>query len=156
MKSRPRFASLRRWPSRNFLGELEPSLRDRYALDDLARRDPRLRGLHRRLRAVSRTIEARIGGPDWVRYSDARALLQTAEFELAFNLGFENGLIAGRADTLAAESSENEPAERLRMSVRRALAEVPLAANAALTVLLELAHALALPLGSRVPQSPGS
>lgn len=74
--------TLRRWPTRNFLAELDAPQRDRYAIDDLARREPRIRRAQRLLRAAARSIDARMLGPDWIRYRDAAMALQLAIFEV--------------------------------------------------------------------------
>lgn len=86
----------RRWPHRNFLDELEPALLQPDAIEDLAHRDPRLRNAYRVLRRWSRKIRLQVPSDDWASLRDARALIQTMEFELAFNLGFETGLLARR------------------------------------------------------------
>lgn len=85
----------RRWPSRNFLAELEPTLRDPISVEDLARRSPRLRRLYRTLRSASSAVRSRVSESEWIRLADTRALIGTTEFELAFNLGFEHGFAVG-------------------------------------------------------------
>jgi hypothetical protein len=136
--------TLRRWPARNFLAELEPELRDRYALDDLALRDPRCRHAYRKVQMLGRILQSRMGGPDWVRFTDARTSFQTALFELAFNLGFENGMIRTRAESLRGGKTHPEEVERrFSAALRSLLAAAPLTADRAMLSLLELAYALA-------------
>jgi hypothetical protein len=86
----------RRWPHRNFLDELEPDLRQPDAIEDLAHRDPNLRNAYRALRRWSRKIRSKVPSSDWASFRDARVVIQTMEFELAFNLGFETGHLARR------------------------------------------------------------
>jgi len=145
--------TLRRWPARNFLAELEPEQRDRYALDDLALRDPRCRHTYRNVQRLGRILQTRMGGPDWVRFTDARTSFQTALFELAFNLGFENGMIKMRAESLRGSKTHSvEMERRFSAGLRSLLAAAPLTAERAMLLLLEVAYALAaaeMPLPAR-------
>jgi hypothetical protein len=134
--------ALRKWPRRNFLAELDPELRDSRAIDDLARESVHLRRLHAAVRALSRPIRSRIGRKAWVEFGDARSALQAAEFELAFNLGFENGLIA--AQTKLPRRGASEPERQLHQELRRLLAGAALPGNRLLALLLEFSRALAL------------
>lgn len=136
--------ALRRWPTRNFLEELEPHLRDAQAIEEVAHRSPRLRGLYRRLSRLSEPLRRRLLSRDWVRYSDVRALIQTSEFELAFNLGFENGIVVARAESLrSGRHTVRRPPPRLAADLRAALAILPLQWEPLLPTLLELAWAIA-------------
>jgi hypothetical protein len=135
--------TLRRWPTRNFLAELDTPQRDRYAIDDLARREPRIRRAQRLVRAAARSVEARVHGPDWIRYRDAAMTLQLAIFEVAFNLGYENGLIARTSATPGDHGTSEQNAERtLHLELRRALAHAPLRSDRAARVVLEIALGL--------------
>jgi hypothetical protein len=128
---------------RNFLAELETPQRDSYAISDLARREPRIRHAQRLLRAAAGSIEARVRGPDWVRYRDATLTLQLAVFEVAFNLGYENGLIArGPVSPDSRAPPEQGPEKALQLELRRALAHAPVRSNRAARVLLEIAVGL--------------
>jgi len=136
--------NLRKWPSRNFLAELEPELRESGHIEDLIGREPRLRALNAKVAALARRLRPGINSRDWLAYADARAFLRTAEFELAFNLGFENGLVLGRAERLAppvpprGHPHEDDP----RHDLLRVLAGTTRPPEDAATRLLELALAL--------------
>jgi hypothetical protein len=134
--------SLRRWPSVNFLADLEPTRRDRYAFDDLALREPRLRRAYRKVQALGRLLQAKVSGPDWVRFSDARTQFQTALFELAFNLGFENGLIRTRSE-LVRQRHPSDAERSLGDELRKAVALAEVSADRAIVAVLGLACALA-------------
>lgn len=133
---------LRKWPRRNFLAELDPRLRDTRAIDDLARESVHLRRLQAAVRKRSGPIRSRIGRKAWVEFADARSALQAAEFELAFNLGFENGLIA--AQTRLHRRAASEPERQLREDLRGLLAGAVLPRNRLLALLLEFSRALSL------------
>ena len=156
-------SSLRRWPKRNFLAEIDPELRDTHAIDDLAREDVALRRLHGTVRKISLSIRQRIDRAEWLEFADARSALQTAEFELAFNLGFENGLIAGRTEpsTESRGRGGNKTAharyEALRGEIRQMVAHASIPHARVLAVLLEFSRALAIdaPRGSPSRRPPG-
>lgn len=135
-------SSLRRWPSVNFLADLEPMQRDRYAFDDLALREPRLRRAYRRVQVLGRALQARIGGSEWVRFSDARTRFQTALFELAFNLGFENGMIRTRSE-LVRRTHPSEAERLLADELRKVVAHAEVGPDRAIVAVLGLAYALA-------------
>jgi hypothetical protein len=138
--SRP--ASLRRWPSVNFLAELEPTQRDGYAFDDLAQREPPLRRAYRPVQTLGRILQAKIGGPDWVRFTDARTRFQTALFQVAFNLGFENGIIRTRSE-LVRQRHPSDPERLLGDELRKVIALANVGADRAIVAVLGLAYALA-------------
>jgi hypothetical protein len=143
--------TLRRWPERNFLAELEPPLRETNALDDVARRDPRLRRLQRRLALASRTIRGRVSSEVWVSFSDASLAVLSAEFELAFNLGFENGFLSGRTERTRS-SRPPLPDDRFASDIRRLIAGTEAPRERLLGALLEVSSALAA--GATAPRSP--
>ena len=135
-------SSLRRWPSVNFLADLEPTQQDRYAFDDLALREPQLRRAYRRVQVLGRALQVRIGGPDWVRFSDARTRFQTALFELAFNLGFENGIIRTRSE-LVRRTHPSESERLLGDELKKVIAQAEVSADRAIVAVLGVAYALA-------------
>ncbi len=134
--------SLRLWPARNFLAEIEPPERDLYALDDLALREPRLRRAYRKVQTLGRALQERVGRADWTRFTDARTFFQSALFELAFNLGFENGLIKVQAEVLR-ERKPTGAERRFGEELRQIVARAPVSAERAMLTVLELAYALA-------------
>ena len=135
-------SSLRRWPSVNFLAELEPTQRDGYAFDDLALREPPLRRAYRRVQALGRILQARTGGPDWVRFTAARTRFQTALFEVAFNLGFENGIIRTRGE-LVRQGHPSDSERHLSDELRKVVALADVGADRTIVAVLGLAYALA-------------
>jgi len=134
--------SLRRWPSVNFLADLEPAQRDRYAFDDLALREPQLRRAYRKFQVLGRLLQGKVGGPDWVRFSDARTEFQTALFEVAFNLGFENGILRTRSE-LVRQKHPSDTERTLRDELRKVVALAEVSADRAIVAVLGLAYALA-------------
>jgi hypothetical protein len=141
---------LRRWPERDFLGELEPSLAETNALDDVARRDPHLRRLRRRLTVASKPIRRAVSPRIWVAFSDAKLDLSLAEFELAFNLGFENGLLAGRTPRGHRRGTTGGQAARFAADLRRLIAGALIPRPDLLSALLDLSTALARGAPARV------
>ena len=107
-------ATLRQWPTVNFLDEIEAPAPEPQALYDLACREPAIRRAYRKVQSLGKTLQARIGGPTWAGFADARTNFQTALFELAFNLGFENGIIRTRN-----RDGAREAPERLRAASKR-------------------------------------
>jgi DNA-binding CsgD family transcriptional regulator len=136
-----------RWPSRNFLGELHPRLGEPHAIEELAARSPPLRRLYRHLRRLSVALRRRLPHRDWIRYADVRAAIQTTEFQLAFNLGFEHGTIATRAESLRGGRQDHG---QLATDLRAALAVLPIRSEALVPTLLELAWAIAR--GAPIPR----
>jgi hypothetical protein len=108
--------------TRDFAAELEREIRDTHAIDDIANKDPSLRRLRGRVVALSKVVRSRADARAWGRLEDARALADAAAFRLAFNLGYENGVIAER---IAAAQSKRRPSRSSRqfvLEVRRLLA----------------------------------
>jgi hypothetical protein len=126
----------------NFLADLEPVQRDRYALDDLALREPLLRRAYRKVHVLGKVLQARVGGPDWVRFTDARTGFQSALFELAFNLGFENGVIRTRSE-LVRQTHPSDAERLLSDELRKVIALGEVSADRAIVAVLGLAYALA-------------
>jgi hypothetical protein len=142
--------ALRRWPDRNFLAEFEPTLRETNALDDLARQDPHLRRLKTRMARASKEVQRAVGRKVWIAFADSRLDLSLAEFDLAFNLGFENGLVAGK--TLRQRHASGPDAARFSADLRRLIAGAAVPRQELLGALLELSSALAT--GGRVRALP--
>ena len=133
--------SLRRWPACNFLADLESTQREQYTLDDLALRDPALRRAYRKVQTLGKALQTRVGGPDWVRFSDARTRFQTALFELAFNLGFENGIIRTRSE-MVRQTHASDAERQLGDELRRVVALSGMDAERAMMAMLGVAYAL--------------
>jgi hypothetical protein len=132
--------TIRRWPSRNFLAELSVE-HEPVEIDDLARRERSLRRLMTSFSATSEIVRAQVRGPDWIAFSDARTELRSAEFEAAFNLGFEHGVM-----TAPAERADARPPARLkqfRRQLRVVLGRTTLTNQDLLGAMLDLCAALA-------------
>ncbi len=138
--------SVRRWPARDFLAEFEPELNQPHAIEELAHDDPALRRAYRALRRRSREVQAQVRNENWASFSDARVLVQTLEFELAFNLGFEHGLLRGRAESFRGAAHNPRPAGReakVDSRLRALLAASNLPPDQVLATLLRFAYAFA-------------
>jgi len=141
-----RRTSVRRFPAHDFLAEFEPELNQPHAIEELAHKDPALRRAYRALRKCSREMQSHVRNGRWARFSDARVLVQTLEFELAFNLGFEQGLLRGRAESLdggVRRGQHTARGPRLDSRIRAALAASEVHPDQAIATLLRLAYALA-------------
>jgi len=135
-------ATLRQWPTVNFLDEIEAPAPEPQALYDLACHEPALRRAYRKVQSLGKTLQARIGGPTWAGFADARTNFQTALFELAFNLGFENGIIRTRTE-MVRERHPSDSERHLSDELRKVVAVANVGANRALVAVLGLAYALA-------------
>jgi hypothetical protein len=133
---------MRHWPSRNFFAELEPDLGQPHPIEELAHRDPELRRAYRKLRGQTRGFQAQVRNADWIRFQDARVLVQTMEFELAFNLGFEQGLVTGRAESFHHRTSVPKGEMALRNRLLALTTNETLPPDEMAAVLLEHAWAL--------------
>ena len=137
--------TLRRWPKRDFLAELErpAAEEDLHPFDVFARREARIRRLKARLRVASGKARAETDAARRAVVEDLRSDLEVAIFESAFNLGFEHGVInertAGRADRRKAKRAQ----QRFRASIRRLLAGTDLSTQEAAAALLDFCGALA-------------
>lgn len=145
---------IRHWPQRNFLSELDPNLREVDAIEDLAHREPTLRKAYRSLRHWSRKIRSQVPTAHWVSFADARGLVQTTEFELAFNLGFEAGHLARRAGLFPRPGTKTGTDLAALATLQRLLHQRKTPRGIAL-LLLRLASALLepeppRPIGSRI------
>jgi hypothetical protein len=145
---------IRHWPHRNFLAELDPNLREVDAIEDLAHRDPNLRKAYRSLRHWSRKIRSQVPTDHWVSFADARGLVQTTEFELAFNLGFEAGHLARRAG-LSPRPGTKSGTDLAALATLQRLLQQRKAPRGIALLLLRLASALLEPeppgpIGARV------
>lgn len=139
--------TLRRWPMRNFLAELERSAEDDLDPFDLfVRRELRICRIKARLRLASRKAWDQIDAASRVPVEDLRSELEVAIFESAFNLGFEHGIIAERTGGAGRSRQTKTGQERFRLSIKRLLVEADLPAEDAASALLDFYSALARPL----------
>ena len=143
---RTRRQSVRHWPARDFLAEFEPELNQPHAIEELAHNDPTLRRAYQALRRRSREVQAQVRNKNWASFSDARVLVQTLEFELAFNLGFEQGLLRGRAESFHGAARHRRRAGReakIDSGIRALLAASDLPPDQVVATLLRFAYAFA-------------
>jgi hypothetical protein len=128
--------------TRDFAAELEREIRDTHAIDDIANRDAGLRRLRARVVALSKVVRSRGDARAWGRFEDARALAEAAAFRLAFNLGYENGVIAERIAAAQRKGRSFRDSRAFVLEVRRLLAATgPTSEN--LLALLDICRALA-------------
>jgi hypothetical protein len=134
-----------RWPKRNYFAELAPRARETHPVDDLMESDPDLRQISRRVRRLLARLQVGETSHALLDYEAERVYLDGARIEVAFNLGFESGLINGRADGLrrSARRSLDETETKLVTDLRAALEAHRAAPNRAQLLLQELAWALA-------------
>jgi hypothetical protein len=131
---------------------LEPDLRDPRDVEELAQREAGLASLRSSLRAATRSIRPLIGAKRWIEFADANAAVRTAEFELAFNLGFEHGIIAARAESKwARPTAADRAARRFQTEVRRLFAASTIPARDATSVLLRICWAMAFTPPAQAP-----
>ncbi len=136
---------LLRWPERNYFAELVPRTKETHPVDDLMEGDPDLRQASRRVRRLLARLQVRETSDALLDYEAERVYLDGARVEVAFNLGFESGLISGRADGLrrSAMRSLDETERRLVTDIRAALEANRAAPGRTQLLLQELAWALA-------------
>lgn len=136
--------TLRRWPTRNFLAELErPTREDIHPFDLFARREARIRRIKARLQVASRVAQAQTDNASRIAVADLRSDLEVAIFESAFNLGFEHGVINERTAGHVGRRLTTAGQKRFRQSIRRLLAETDLSTQDAAAALLDFCGALA-------------
>jgi hypothetical protein len=145
---------LLRWPSPNYFAELEPRSQESHPVDVTMARDPDLRRIRRRAKRCLERLQASADSGSLLDFEAERNHLDSARVEVAYNLGFENGLLAGRAEGLRRSARRaRDPAENRTLSdLWAVIAGAPLPAEPLLAVLQELAWAFAL--GASAPRRP--
>jgi hypothetical protein len=154
-------ATLQRWPARNYFAELEPRSRDVHPIDELMDRQPHVRRIRRRTRRFLARIQKQARTDDVLDFEAERNLLDSSRVEAAFNLGFENGLVLGRAEGI--RGGARRPRDRLErllmLDLRAALARTKASPRRVEALLLALAWALSVggdPVGRRVTRHSSS
>lgn len=137
-------AALLRWPTRNHFAEVAASSPDQpHPVDGLLEQEPHLRRIARRTGRLLAKVQAQVKPADLLAFEAEQTLLDGARVAVAFNLGFENGLLLGRGDGLrqtAARSLDgNERA--LEANLRAALGCTRTSPDRTAALLLELAWA---------------
>jgi hypothetical protein len=144
-------ARLQRWPVRNHFHELEEPGAEAHPVDRMVDRQPEIRRAAARARRVLAAIQRQGNVQVVLEFEEARNRLDWARVEVAYNLGFESGLIRGRAERLRRKSSRPTV---LDAALTRMLSKAQgLPSNVVALSLIELTHALLL--GSP-PAAPGS
>ncbi len=139
-------AALQHWPARNYFADLQPRPKEAHPVDELMESHPELRRISRRARRLLARVQKHAPADDLLEFEAQRNLLEWTRVEVAYNLGFEGGLVLGRAEALerasrrAADRNERE----LLGDLRAALAGTRAAPNRVEALLLELAWAFAL------------
>jgi len=107
---------------------------------------PELRRISRRTRWLLARVQKHAPADDLLEFEAQRNLLDWTRVEVAYNLGFEGGLVLGRAEALARASRRaDDRNERLLLEeLRAALAGTRAAPDRVEALLLELAWAFAL------------
>jgi flagellar biosynthesis/type III secretory pathway protein FliH len=137
---------LQRWPSRNHFAEMAPLSSDKlHPIDALLEREPHLRKVARRTARLLAKLQEQANPANLLEFEAERTLLDTARVEVAFNLGFENGLVLGRAEGLrqTTRRSRDGKEKALLADLRAALAATRASPHRASLLLQELALALA-------------
>jgi hypothetical protein len=142
---------LLRWPTRNYFADLEPRSREGHPVDDLMAGDSDLRRIRRRYLRHLKRLQARPGSDALLDFEAERNHLDSARVEVAYNIGFEGGLVAGRMEGLSATGGRQRGPEEaaLARSIRAAMTATHVAPSRSQAVLLELAWALAIGPGER-------
>jgi len=140
-------ATLQRWPTRNHFAEIAaPSPDQQHPVDRLLERERHLRKIARRTGRLLAKIQAQVKPADLLAFEAEQTLLDNARVEVAFNLGFENGLVLGRADALRqiARGSHDGEEKALVADLHAALARTQASPGRTAVVLMELAWAFVL------------
>jgi hypothetical protein len=137
-------ARIQRWPSRNHFAALQPEEPTAHPIDRLLDATPEIRHASRRAHRLLDRIQQRVGGGDVLDFEAERNAAEWARVETAYNLGFEGGLVLGRADGVRhAVHGGRRGKDELALldGIRSALAASTLPPTRVQMILLELAYA---------------
>ena len=135
-----------RWPERNYFAEMEPRTWESHPVDDLMARDPAIRLIGKRSRRLLSRAMAATRGDALLDFEAERNHLDAVRVEVAFNVGFESGLLSGRADGI--HRTTRSAAERaFLVDLRAALVKHRLRPDRTQNLLLKLASAFSLGAG---------
>ncbi|HLK90202.1 MAG TPA: hypothetical protein VKZ18_09930 [Polyangia bacterium] len=139
-------AGLQRWPARNYFAEMQPDPKETHPVDDLMDHHPVMVRIGRRTRRLLARVQKHAKIDDLLDFEAERTLLDSTRVEVAFNLGFEGGLVRGRSEALGrATRRAGDRDERLLLQDLRALlAGTKSPPGRVEALLLELAWAFAL------------
>jgi len=145
------------WPARNYFAELQPQMKGSHPVDDLMERDPDLKKIRRGAYQRLQRLQKRSESSALLDFEAERNHLDAARIETAFNIGFEGGLIAGRAEGI--ERARRAPLDPDGRAFRHEILRTVLTTRARpqdmQAAVLEVAWALALsaPPALAVPDS---
>ena len=139
-------ATVQQWPARNYFAELQPDPKDFHPIDALMDRDPELLRIRRRTRRLLARVQKHAKVDALLDLEAEQTLLDSTRVEVAFNLGFEGGLVRGRSEALgrAARRAGDRDERMLLQDLRAALASTRSPPERVEALLLELAWAYAL------------
>jgi hypothetical protein len=134
------------WPARNYFAEFEPPMKESHPVDDLMGHDPDLKKIRRSAYQRLRRLQKGADSSALLDFEAERNHLDAARVEAAFNIGFEGGLIAGRAEGIErARRSPPGPDERaFRDEILRTVLTTRARPQDMQAAVLEVAWALAL------------
>jgi hypothetical protein len=148
-----------RWPSRDYFAELEPLSKEGHPVDDLLGRDPDLRKIRTRARRQLRRLQGGADSNALLDFEAERNHLDAARVEAAYNIGFEGGLLMGRAEGMerARRSPPGADERAFRHKIMRAVLTSRARPGDMQAAVLEVAWALALsvPQALPAPEAPG-
>jgi hypothetical protein len=149
MKRRKRLGAaastrVQRWPARNYFADLQPGEATAHPIDRLLDATPEIRRASARARRLLDRIQRGAGDSDVLDFEAERNAAEWARVETAYNLGFEGGLVLGRAEGVrhtvhGGRRAKDEIA--LLCGLRSELAASTLTPRRIQMVLLELAYA---------------
>ena len=136
-------------PHGKYLADFEPDLEAPNPIHDLIEHDRRVSRLRKTVSRLAVRIRRGTKTRDWIRLADAFAVLRGVEAEVAFDLGFENGFVAGRTSRSARRPKATDQETKLRDGLLRVVAGTHLRGGAAAAVLMEIGAALVRREGRR-------
>jgi len=140
------------WPARNYFAELQPPMKESHPVDDLMECDADLKKIRARTYQRLRRLQKGADSSALLDFEAERNHFDAARVETAFNIGFEGGLIAGRAEGIErARRAPLDPDERaFRDEILRNVLTTRARPQDMQAAILEVAWALAL----SVPPAP--
>jgi hypothetical protein len=137
-------ARVQRWPSHNHFADLQPEGTTAHPIDRLLDAAPEISRVSRRAHLLLERIQRRVGDGEVLDFEAERNSAEWARVETAYNLGFEGGLVLGRAEgvrhTVHGGRRGTDELTLLR-GIRSALAASKLPPSRVQMVLLEIAYA---------------
>jgi hypothetical protein len=146
-KSRPHFQKARTRPLPDHYSAVQlPRADEEHPVDVLINDLPEIASRQRKLLQMARKVQSQLRDQLlFIRYVDCKSEYTTLREQLYFNAGFERGLLAGRAESRAANAAARALAHQIELLV--ATHDMPLPDAAA--ALLGVARAMVLGLQQR-------